>query len=161
MAIEAQSSDAAPRRPYWADREAAAAPRRRNSRDARRRAAPIAVDGDPRARYQSTRDGSSGEVKSPGSPSPRRGRSADAVPPTPAPTPTASATAVTPRAHRTFFFDAMRHKVSKKKKRTQTSIDSVEFDLDLTDVTPRLIAMGFPSTGLEATTTTRSRRNLS
>ena len=51
MAIKAQrSSDAAPRRPYWADREAAAAPRRRNSRDARRRAAPIAVDGDPRAR---------------------------------------------------------------------------------------------------------------
>ena len=43
----------------------------------------------------------------------------------------ASATAVTPRAHRAFFFDAMRHKVSKKKKRTQTSIDSVEFDLDL------------------------------
>ena len=62
----------------------------------------------------------------------------------------ASATAVTPRAHRAFFFDAMRHKVSKKKKRTQTSIDSVEFDLDLTDVTPRLIAMGFPSTGLVA-----------
>ena len=113
MAIKAQrSSDAAAPRPYWADREA------RNSRDDRRRAPPITVD-DPRRRYHAARDGSSGEVKSPDSP--RR------VPPTPAPTPTA----ITPRAHRAFFFDAMRHKVSKKKKRTQTSIDSVEFDLTI------------------------------
>ena len=50
MAIKAQRSDAAPRRPYWADREAAAAPRRRSSKDTRPRAPPIAVD-DPRRRY--------------------------------------------------------------------------------------------------------------
>ena len=93
MAIKAQrSSDAAPRRAYWADREA---PRRRSSRDDRRRAPPIDVAADPRRRYHAARDGSSGEVKSPGSPSPRRGRSASPrheqsrVPPTPAPTPTA------------------------------------------------------------------------
>ena len=53
MAIKAQrSSDTAPRRPYWADREAAAAPRRRNSRDARRHAAPIAVAAEAIARFE-------------------------------------------------------------------------------------------------------------
>ena len=50
MAIKAQrSSDAAPPRPYWADREA------RNPRDDRRRAPPINVD-DPRRRYHAARD---------------------------------------------------------------------------------------------------------
>ncbi len=43
--------------------------------------------------------------------------------------------------------NAVRALVSKKKKRFQED----GFDLDLTYVTDRIIAMGFPSSGIEAT----------